>query len=179
VSSAPLTHTSFVVLALLEMGEPATPYDLKLRLASSVEPFWSIPHTQVYTEAARLAAAGLLKEEREAHGRRRKLYTLTKAGHDALAGWRAEPTAELGQLREPALLKLFFGSDPIKLAETQLPAHRATLASYEAMHAAMDEAVPPGVRMSLEAGIGHAREWIRFWEGVAKSASAGTDSRAA
>jgi hypothetical protein len=31
--------------------------------------------------------------------------------------------------------------------------------------------VPEGVRLALEAGIGHEREWTRFWARVAKNAT--------
>src|ERR1700712_169822 len=88
MSSAPssprLTATSYIVLGLLEQGEPATPYDLKQFAQLSTNNFWSVPHTQLYTECARLAAEGLLDERQEQTGRRRRIYRLTKRGRDAL-----------------------------------------------------------------------------------------------
>ena len=57
-----LTETSYIVLGLLEQGEPATPYDLKRFAQLSTSNFWSVPHTQLYTECARLAGEGLLDE---------------------------------------------------------------------------------------------------------------------
>src|ERR1700722_18055237 len=86
-----LTETSYIVLGLLEQGEPATPYDLKRIAQVSTNNFWTVPHTQLYTECARLAAEGLLDERREESGRRRRVYRLTAAGREALEAWRNEP----------------------------------------------------------------------------------------
>jgi DNA-binding PadR family transcriptional regulator len=77
MSNLRMTETSYIVLGLLELAEPATPYDLKQFAQRSVFNFWSIPHTQIYTECERLARAGLLDERREESGRRRRIYTLT------------------------------------------------------------------------------------------------------
>ena len=60
-----LTPTSYVVLGLIEQMEPASPYDLKRAVAMGVGQFWSLPHTQLYSECGRLAEAGLLSEKRE------------------------------------------------------------------------------------------------------------------
>ena len=54
-----LTTPSYIVLGLLEAAGEATPYDLKnMDFAGSVGHFWTVPHAQLYTEAARLAEAG-------------------------------------------------------------------------------------------------------------------------
>src|SRR3954467_3593070 len=132
-----LTPTSYVVLGLLAEVARATPYELKSLVGAGVGNFWSIPHSQLYAEPARLAAAGYVDEQREETGRRRRTYSLTNAGRDALAAWRAEPTDALPELRDLALLKLFFGADPKFVAEHQLPAHEAKLAEYEAVHQAL------------------------------------------
>jgi PadR family transcriptional regulator, regulatory protein AphA len=162
-----LTPTSYIVLGLLELGGEATPYELKQQVAASVGYFWSLHHAQLYTEPERLANAGYLDERREETGRRRKHYSVTAKGRDALATWRAEPTGSLTELREPALLKLFFGADPGQLAEVQVRAHRERLAEYRAIQAQMPEEVPPGPRLALEAGMEAERAFVRFWERVA------------
>jgi PadR family transcriptional regulator AphA len=170
MSSPRLTPTSYVVLGLLDRWAPATPYDLKHAAELGVVNLWSVPHTQLYTEPARLAAAGLLVEDRENGGRRRKRYSLTSEGRRALEEWRTTPTADMTELRDPGLLKLFFGAPPGLLAEAQLEAHQCQLESYEERRRAGADAVPEGVRLALEAGIGHEREWTRFWARVAKNA---------
>ena len=161
-----LTSVSYVVLGLIESAGEATPYQLKQVAARSVGNFWTIQHAQLYTEPERLAKAGLLDEEREKGGRRRRTYRLTKAGREALSEWRDTPSDELGELRNPALLQLFFGAEKEPLARVQLEAHEAKLAEYEELYATAAEWLPEGQRLSLEAGIAHEREWLRFWRAV-------------
>ena len=163
-----LTPTSYIVLGLLELAGESTPYGLKQLVSTSVGNFWTLHHAQLYTEPERLASAGYVSEKREEGGRRRKLYELTAKGRRALDDWRAESTSSLGELREPSLLKLFFGADPARLAAAQIPAHRAKLAEYEAIRDGMPGEVPDGPRLALEAGINHERSSIAFWERFAE-----------
>jgi DNA-binding PadR family transcriptional regulator len=161
VAAPRLSDTSYAVLGLLELFEPATPYQLKQIAQVSIFHFWSIPHTQLYTECARLADAGLLDERREESGRRRRVYRLSAAGRRALREWRAEPNTHVYELRDPGLLKLFCGADPVALAETQLELHERRLHSFEQLYGQAD--MSEGMRLSLESGIGHEREYVRFW----------------
>lgn len=164
--SAPrLSESSYIVLGMLEHLQPATPYDLKRIAEVSTIDFWTVPHAQLYTECARLAREGLLTEEREQTGRRRRMYSLTEPGRQALDAWRGEPIGGVTELRDLGMLKLFFGADPAKLAGDQLQAHEARLRSYEEMHAVTANAdVPRGPLLALEAGLGHEREYVRFWK---------------
>ncbi len=160
-----LTSTSYIVLGLLSMfvGE-ATPYDLKRMASVSVGQFWTLPHSQLYSEPARLAQAGYLTENQEQDGRRRKLYSLTATGRQALGEWLHVFTPEPYVLRDPALLKLFFGANAHDLAEGQLATHRQKLAEYEA-YAALDPGTGArGPWQALDLGIRHERETIAFWE---------------
>jgi len=177
MSSPRLSETSYVVLGLVEHLQPATPYDIKQLAILSTVNFWTIPHTQIYTECARLAEAGLLSEEREETGRRRRIYSLTSAGAQALERWRHEPASELYELRDVATLKLFFGADPKALAGAQLAAHRQRLAHYEEMYGQLASG-PPGWRLALEVGIGHEHEYIRFWSRLLEQPSPGVGSGA-
>ncbi|HET8821284.1 MAG TPA: PadR family transcriptional regulator [Thermoleophilaceae bacterium] len=159
-----LTPTSYIVLGLLEWAGESTPYRLKQLVAVSVGYFWSLQHAQLYTEPERLAKAGYVTERREDGGRRRRLYTITDKGRRALEEWRSEGTGALAELREPAVLKLFFGADPAQLAAVQIPANRARLAEYERLRESMPDDVPEGPRKALEAGMRLEREMIAFWE---------------
>lgn len=171
MSTTRLTPTSYVVLGTIDVLGTATPYDLKQAAAAGVGHFWSLPHTQLYSEPARLAEAGLLDERREQSGRRRRLYSLTDAGRDALEQWRATPTTDLYEIRDAGLLQLFLGGDRTKLAETQLAAHRENLEHLERIEEAPRDAdVSEGSRLALQAGIGHAREYVRFWTAVLEDA---------
>ena len=165
-----LTYTSYIVLGLLGFAREATPYDMKVGVAATLGNFWSIPHTQLYTEPERLAAAGYVRERREEGGRRRKLYSLTDKGRRALEEWQAEPTEELSELRDPGLLKLFFGADPARLARARLQAHKKKLAEYERRRELDPGHGPRGAWLALDAGVGHEREWVRFWSQLARRA---------
>lgn len=162
-----MTPTSYVVLGLLKQCGEATPYELKQAVSISLGNFWSIQHAQLYSEPERLAEAGYLKHKQEKTGRRRKRYSLTAKGRRAIKEWRETPTDQLSELRDPGLLKLFFGADPAELAEIQLEAHRRKLAEYEVLKRFDTGEEPRGPWLTLESGIGHEREWVRFWEGLA------------
>ncbi|MGH2865210.1 MAG: PadR family transcriptional regulator [Solirubrobacteraceae bacterium] len=177
MSTPRLTETSYIVLGMLERLQPATPYDLKRLAQMSTINFWSVPHTQLYTECARLARAGLLCEHREQTGRRRRIYNLTEDGARALEQWRSQPTEALEEVRDEGLLKLFFGADPAALAVAQLDAHRRQLLSYEHLHEGAGE-MPHGMRLALEAGIGHEREFIRFWSELSETGPPAGDAAA-
>lgn len=169
VSSPRLSETSYIVLGLLEQAGSGTPYDLKRAAEISTNNFWSVPHTQIYTECARLAELGLLSEEREQSGRRRRMYRLTREGKASLAQWRREPSEGTNELRDASTLKLFFGGDPAVLADGQVELHRRQLAAYEQL-LEHKQHLPHGQLLALECGIGHEREWLRFWTRVGREA---------
>jgi PadR family transcriptional regulator AphA len=164
-----LTPTSYLVLGLIEGSGEGTPCELKQRLELSVGNFWSVPHSQGYAEPTRLASAGYLHESQEPGGRRRKRYGITAKGTEALARWRDEPTDAMPELRDLSLLKLFFGGEPGALAQAQLEAHRRKLGFYEEILASDTGDGPRGGWLSLEAGVAHEREWLRFWENLAET----------
>ncbi len=164
MSSIRLTPTSYIVLGLIEQVGEATPYELKGLVAASVGNFWSLQHAQLYTEPERLTRAGHLEETRERGGRRRRRYKLTATGREALRAWVSKPTDELPELRDVALLKLFFDADAQPLAEAQLVAHRAKLREYEQLAGEAGKDAPSGPLTALQAGIAHEREWVRYWQ---------------
>jgi PadR family transcriptional regulator, regulatory protein AphA len=176
-----LTGTSYAVLTLLELLDQATPYDLKQALERSIENFWTVPHTTFYVEPERLTKAGLLSERREAHGRRRKVYSLTDAGHAALAQWRDSPIVAPPQLRDEGVLKLFAGGDPLHYLTTRREFHRAKLAELEGyLESCPDEPRWRGARASLIAGVTYNRLLLDATEGYlaerlgSQAASAGS-----
>jgi PadR family transcriptional regulator, regulatory protein AphA len=123
-----LTTTSYALLALLDqLGPGQTSYDIKQALDKSIENFWPVPHTTAYEEPARLAEAGYLSVTQEDGGRRRKSYSLTAEGRQALADWAAEPVAAPPQLRDELMLKVFAGAEPAALTDARVEWHRAKL----------------------------------------------------
>lgn len=167
MSTVRLTDTSYAVLGLLEQFEPATPYDLKRVAQISIFNFWSMPHTQIYKECERLAEGGLLDEQREECGRRRRFYRMTPQGKKALEKWRGETTEQLYEARDPALLRLFLGGDPPGLAAAQIAAHQRKLEELKEIAKAKDE-LPRGMRLALEMGISHEKELLRSWRRLEK-----------
>jgi hypothetical protein len=100
------------------------------------------------------------------------MYRLTETGQTALREWLAEPTDEPTEIRDLAVLKLFFGSQAEPgwlrvLANRAAAAHRRRLAEYEAI------ATIPGIetheRSTLELGLRFERNAISYWEEVAEN----------
>ncbi len=166
MSKRKLTATSFIVLGLVERAGEATPYALKGIVEATIGNFWSVPHSQLYAEPARLARDGLLSEKRERGGRRRRLFRITPAGRRALREWADEPTDALPELRDLSLLKMFFDGDAGALAPAQLAAHRRKLDAYEALMSADPGTEPRAPWRTLSAGIRFEREWVRFWSSL-------------
>ena len=167
-----LTPTSVIVLGLLEfLGGQGTPYDLKQAVGVTVGHFWTFQHAQLYTETERLAKAGLLHEEREDGGRRRKHYSLTAKGRQALDAWRREPATDIPELRDLGVLKLFMGADPKALGQAQAKAHEGKLQEYHEIRKLDQGLEPRGPWIALDAGIQYERHMIRFWKRLADSAA--------
>ena len=168
-----LNPISYVVLGLIGLRGPSTPYELKRATGRSIAYFWPFPHAQLYTEPARLAEAGLLDEEREIGGRNRKTYNLTEAGRQALSNWLARPPEEFFELRDTALIQLFFGrfgttEQLVSLAESQLEAHRRRLEIYSEIESTGTARFGRSRRMaSLRCGILIEKAYIEFWEDIA------------
>ena len=155
-----LTPTSYAVLGLIRNAQPTTPYDLKRAIEMSVQNFWPVPHTTFYAEPERLRQAGLLSEEREQHGRRRRLYSLTVRGREALDAWVADPEVGPPQLRDEAMLKVFLGADPGPLLAERAAwyeAKTAELQGYLDLVRMDARAWPEGVETSLVAGTAYGR----------------------
>ncbi|MDP9273332.1 MAG: PadR family transcriptional regulator [Chloroflexota bacterium] len=180
-ATAQLTPTSYLVLGLLAREGPSTPYDLKRHVAATIGHFWSFPHALLYKEPPRLVELGLLTEEREQDGRRRRLFTITHAGRQALRGWLGRPAREPTELRDLALLQLFFADlEPttarLAIAQEQLALHRAQLAGYESGLRFEDGGAGPGLLsrsiehwrgVTLRMGLLYERAAVEFWAGVA------------
>ena len=171
-SNIRLSPVSYVVLGLLGLRGPSTPYELKRASSRSLDYFWPFPHAQLYDEPARLVEAGLLSRKQEQNGRRRITYSLTKRGETALRDWLKRPPGDVFEMRDMAVLQLFFSDfmteeDLVSLAASQVALYQARLAEYREI--AAHNAARAGERRmaSLELGERLARAVLGFWTDIA------------
>lgn len=162
-----LTATSYVVLGMLCHG-PATSYELKHRIACTIGAFWAFAHSQLYDEPARLVADGLVDETVEQWGRRRRIYSITEAGQQALRTWLASPTHEQTEMRDLGLLKLFFAGfgereDLLRLAHDRYECHRALAEDFTEQFEQVAMATDRWHAKTLELGVRYERAVEQFW----------------
>lgn len=168
-----LSPVSYVVLGLIGLRGPSTPYQLKKAAERSVSCFWPFPHSQLYSEPERLAAAGLLSREVEEGGRHRKLYALTEAGRASLAEWLSTPPEEIFELRDMAILQLFLGEfarteDLVELARSQVRLFDERLSIYRGILAKHQGQAGASRRMApLALGFRMAEVCKEFWQEIA------------
>lgn len=98
------------LLGFLNYG-PLTGYEVKKAFDAAVGHFWNAELSQIYPALKRLESDGLLEVEVEIQDDRpnRKVYSITDDGRRELVEWLAQP-AEADQLREPLMIKIFFGA---------------------------------------------------------------------
>jgi DNA-binding PadR family transcriptional regulator len=166
-----LTTTSFALLALLDQLGAASSYDIKQALDKSIENFWPVPHTTAYEEPARLVEGGYLTAEQEAAGRRRKVYSLTGVGREALRAWAAEPVAAPPQYRDEFMLKVFAGAEPAGFVEARLAWHRGKLEELGGYLEAVRQAEGfEASERTLLAGLAYHRMMIEMIEDLVAEA---------
>ncbi len=170
--TARLGPSAYLVLGFIAELGPSTPYDLKRAVARSIAYFWSFPHSQLYVEPERLAKLGLLSEEQEDHGRRRRLFSITEAGRVALKEWLDAPSNTQTETRDLGLLKLYFADlttpDRVRrMAEEQIALHKERLAEYDAFSAEM--ARYPKLHLHqvpIRMGYLFEEAFITFWSSI-------------
>lgn len=169
MSTVRLSTTSYVVLGLIALRGPSTPYDLKRAIGRSIGYFWNFPHAQLYSEPDRLAEAGYLDLFVEDAGRRRKTYSITDAGMTALRAWLSEPVNAHFELRDIGEIKLFFNElaapdDVARLAKDQIAQHERRIGEYEQIEHQYGDVPGVSTRMvTLELGLVLERAALDFW----------------
>src|SRR5262245_23547292 len=169
-----LSPTSYLVLGLIGLRGPSTPYEIKRAVGRTVSYFWPFPHSQLYDEPERLAGAGLLSRDDEMGGRRRKIYALTDAGRQALQAWLKMPPDEIFELRDMAVLQLFFSEFSsrehlIALAKNQIHLARERLATYQAMSNRYPKMRDKRRMAPMPLGVSLVQAYIDFWSEIAKN----------
>lgn len=172
--SPTLTPTSYLVLGLVGHMKRCTSYEMKVIVGRSIGYFWTFPHSQLYAEPSRLVTLGLLAEEQEEGGRRRRTFRLTDSGRAALRAWLAEPTDLPTEIRDLALLKTFFGSqadeDEVRrTAAAAAASHRTRLAEYETIAAGAPPSADRHQLATLALGMRYERAAVAYWEALAAS----------
>jgi DNA-binding PadR family transcriptional regulator len=103
-----LTPSSYLVLGMVRLGV-SSGYSIKKVADISTQNFWPTSLAQVYPELARLQGAGLLTRRSDPRGARpRSTYSITPKGEAALRDWLGSPRMAPVQLRDEAMLRLFF-----------------------------------------------------------------------
>jgi DNA-binding PadR family transcriptional regulator len=109
IVTMPIQHA---VLSLLDDG-PTHGYELKRRFEAAIGPQWgrlNIGH--LYQTLDRLARDGFVTSERVSNDVRpdRRVYALTEAGRDELAGWLEQPAERVSGYRDEMFFKLLVAS---------------------------------------------------------------------
>ena len=124
------------LLGFINYG-PMTGYELKKFFDTSVAHFWNAELSQIYPALKSMESDGLVQMQVDVQDDRpnRKVYSITDQGRDELKQWLAQP-AEPEQIREPILIKVFFGAslpkqELIEVLRDQIEQHRRYLQNLE------------------------------------------------
>lgn len=173
MSTPTLNPISYVVLGIVASRGPSTSYEMKKLAETSINFFWTFPHAQLYREPQRLVALGLLQDEQQVGGRRRRVFTITASGLAALHSWLASPGPFDVEIHDLALLKLFFGrlsepGDVVALAHEQIDGHRRQQARYQRLLDRYSARPELSHQLApLRIGIAYEDAYIAFWKDVA------------
>jgi DNA-binding PadR family transcriptional regulator len=134
-----LSTTSYAILGLLVFEGPTSPgmtgYEVKQRADKTLRFYWVAPAmSQIYTELARLADAGLVSAGFGGpSGRRDRRYRVTPEGLARLRTWQATSQPEFPILKHPVALRLLMGglSSP-EAMRAMLEDYRTALADRRA-----------------------------------------------
>ena len=128
-----LKHALLGILTI----HPMTGYELKQFFDSSVQHFWNAELSQIYPTLKSLEELRYVDKHIQVQESRpnRKIYELTASGRDEFERWVRAPQAP-GDLRDPFMIKLFFGSelpleDMLVLLRRQMEEQQKVLAFSE------------------------------------------------
>jgi DNA-binding PadR family transcriptional regulator len=163
-----LSPTSYLVLGMVRLGV-SSGYAIKKVADNSTQNFWPISLALVYPELARLEDGGLLKRRSDPHGgRARSVYTITAKGERALGAWLRSPKVAPVQIRDEAMLKLFF-ADALGAGD-QLELIKALRERNHQRRRALEEEAIPGARALEAEGISYVAAAARLSAGLLRYA---------
>lgn len=130
----------FGILAILASHGPQAGYDIKTYFERGPSHVWYTDLPQIYRTLDHLENAAHVSVEADPENpRNRKVYTIMPAGREALQAW-LEEDFEWGPVREPNLLKIFFGAliPPEKLKQ-QIISFRKKLTETNTYYGSMEK----------------------------------------
>lgn len=160
-----LSATGRVILGMIAKGRRSG-YEIKQLVDRSTRHFWAASYGQIYPELRRLEDDELIIGRPDPAGGRAKMaYDLTPEGERALRDWLRSDGTLTYELRDEAMLKLFFSDvEP----GTALPTIRAMRDLHERKREqlrtieAHASQLSPGVALTLEIGLG-VTTWLIDW----------------
>jgi PadR family transcriptional regulator, regulatory protein AphA len=158
-----LSPTARVLLGMIRKGR-RTGYEIKQLVDVSTRFFWAASYGQIYPELRRLEEAGLIRgEDDPTGGRQRRTYQLTAEGAAALDEWLRSEEEPIYELRDEALLKLFFSDDleqqeRLRIVRQMRERHEAVVERLRSV-----EAVASGASFTtVQYGLG-LHQWVIDW----------------
>ncbi len=155
-----LPRAAYVILGKLKVLGRASGYDMKRDADRTLRAFWIISQAQIYPLLAQLEREGLVEGRSEPRGRRRRrVFSLTDDGEQALREWLRTDESLSYELRDEGMLKLFF-ADALDRDEA-LELVRRIRARHERMLAGVRKMEPRGIK-AAEAGVAFPLHTLRW-----------------
>ena len=176
---SPVMSLKHALLGILSFS-PMTGYELKQFFDSSVQHFWTAELSQIYPTLKYLEEQGFVEKHLEVQENRpnRKVYEITDGGREEFARWVREPAPPAG-LRDPFLIKIFFGSqlpaeDMLVLLRRQLEEQQKMVAFSETVLRARiahadkehlrDTRAPAYWNLTLDMAVAYRQAYIEWCE---------------
>jgi DNA-binding PadR family transcriptional regulator len=182
---ATLNTADYVVLGMVGV-DARSGYEIQRTVELSIRFFWTISPAQVYPSLVKLEHAHLLVGRDQPRGRRRRrVYERTAAGTATLRAWLQNAEPMPFELRDIAMVKLFF-ADALDAASavTLLAALRGRsaeqVAALEAIRPAPSEFAATGTihpLLTLELGIAFHQAMIDVCDRFARQRAASAPPR--
>ena len=155
-----VSNAAATVLGMIALGA-LSGYDIKRAGDRSFRFFWALGPPQIYAELKRLEEAGLIEGTEEAGGRRRRrTFSIPRAGRGALHDWLAADLPAPLEVRDPELLRLFFAD---LLSPAEVRAHVAAMRRRsERALTRFEQDILPAADRTAERGFAYPREVARF-----------------
>lgn len=163
--TAPLSATGRVILGMVARGNRSG-YEIKQLVDKSTRHFWAASYGQIYPELRRLEQGGLIQGRPDPAGARAKMvYELTPRGEEALRAWLLSEAGLIYELRDEAMLKLFFSDvEPgtaLQTVRAMRELHERKNEQLRLIESAAPH-MPSGPALTLEIGLG-ITGWLIEW----------------